>query len=153
VKRNKLLNLLVAKMGEEEMEFIIPYLLLPPRYRKLCQNRNLIVTLGIENTIQLRWENVRLTTWMSPTPGEFRTIVSYALRKLQEYRRDLQTFGNFVDRVAEPPFQDPIFDDGEASTARVAGKKEAVSTEAATIGLFPFIGGGGESPNPTWMMF
>jgi hypothetical protein len=149
MKRNKLLDLLVEKMGQEEVEFVIPHPLLPPRYRKFCENQNMIVTLDIENTIQLRWENARLSTWMSPTPGEFRTIISYALKKLQKYRRDLQTFGNFVDHVAEAPFQDPIFDDGEIAKAKVAEKKGVAPSGSVPTIRFPFMGGG-ESPLPTW---
>lgn len=150
MKRNKLLDLLVDKMGEEEVEFVIPHPLLPPRYRKVCQGRNLIATLDVENTIQLRWENARLQVWMSPTPGEFRVLVAYALKQMQQYRRDLQTFGNFVDRVAEAPFQDPIFDDTEAAKPKVAEKREIDSKTGISPGRFPFTAGG-ESPFPTWM--
>lgn len=150
MKRNKLLDLLVEKMGQEDVEFVIPHPFLPPRYRKICENRNMIVTLDTENTIQLRWENARLVTWMSPTPGEFRTIVSYARRKMQQYRRDLETFGNFVDRVAEDPFLDPIFNDGEAPKAGVAAKKEAAPNGSVLQVRFPFAGGG-ESPFPAWV--
>lgn len=150
MKRSKLLDLLMEKMGQEEVEFVIPHPLLPPRYRKICENRNMIASLDIENTIQLRWENARLIAWMSPTPGEFRTIVRYALKKLQKYRADLQTFGNFVDRVAEEPFQDPLFDDGGPAAPRIA-KKEEVSTSASVPMVHFPITGGGESPFPTWV--
>lgn len=150
MKRNKLLDLLVEKMGQEDVEFVIPHPLLPPRYRDICENRNMIVTLDTENTIQLRWENARLVMWMSPTPGEFRTIVSYAMKKMQKYRRDLETFGNFVDRVAEDPFLDPIFDDGEAPRAGVAEKEKVPSSESVSQVRFPLMGGG-ESPFPTWV--
>lgn len=150
MKRNKLLDLLVEKMGQEDVEFVIPHPFLPPRYSKICGNRNMIVTLDTENTIQLRWENARLITWMSPTPGEFRTIVSYAMKKMQKYRRDLETFGNFVDRVAEDPFLDPIFYDGEVPKAGVAEKKETASSASIPQVRFPFTGGG-ESPFPTWV--
>lgn len=150
MKRNKLLDLLMEKVGQEEVGFVIPHPLLPPRYRKVCESRNMIVTLDVENTIQLRWENARLMTWMSPTPGEFRTIVSYAMKKIQQYRRDLETFGDFVDRVAENPFLDPIFDDGEVPKAGVAEKRETASNGLVPTVRFPFTEGG-ESPFPTWV--
>jgi len=154
VSRNKLLDLLVERMGREAVEFIIPHPLLPPRYRRECKDRNLIVTFDIENTIQLRWENARLTSWMSPTPGEFRVVVAYALKKMEQYRRDLRTFGNFVDRVAEQPFQDPIFDDADTMVEPKLAEKKGSASKGSIPGVrFPFMGGGGESPLPAWAVF
>lgn len=148
--RNKILDLLMEKLGQEELQFIIPHPFLPPRYRKECAGRNMIAILDLDQTIHLRWENARLSPWMSPTPGEFRRIISYSLEKLQKYKRDLQTFGNFVDQVAEEPFQDPIFDEGDASAKPKTAEKKGSTSKGSIPKLgFPFMGGG-ESPFPTW---
>lgn len=144
--------------GEEELEFIIPHPVLPPRFQDICEDRNMILTLDMDFTIHVRWEGARRNEWLSLTPGGTRRLVREVLRNLTKYRRDLQTYGQFLDRVAEQPFDDPRSDDSssrrEPPIPELIEEEEEPTEVVARVDLPRSPEMGGESPMPMqeeWM--
>lgn len=103
MSRKSLRNFLEERVGDTELEFIVPHALLPPRYRKLSPGNNLIICLDRNFLIQMRWQNVRSGRRAILSAGEVRRLTSYVVRALRKYRTDLTSFSRFLDRVAEKP--------------------------------------------------
>jgi hypothetical protein len=131
----ELRDFLKATAGDEEIKFIIPHPFLPPRYHGESQGRNLVAILDRDLTVHLRWENSRLGSWANITRGQFRRLAAESLRGMTKYRQDLKVFASFVDKVAELPFTDPIFDEplsmlSNKDKASIGTQSEAVVNEA-----------------------
>ena len=107
MRKRKLRQLLEEKCGEEDFQFIIPHPLLPPRFRDLSENRNMILVLDMDLTLHVRWEGALSDEHLPLTPGELKRLLSEVNRKITTYRRDLSTFGKFAVENSEQPFEDP----------------------------------------------
>ncbi len=141
--------------GEEEIEWIIPHPFLPPRYRKLCQNRNMVLLIDRDFTAHIRWEGARRGEWRSPTPGEVRTLIRQVKKNMRKYRTELDVFLRFVTDVVDIPFNDPAENEPSSrrkpkQAERIDDSEEASSIESivATIPIEKVAGMGGESPMP-----
>lgn len=148
---SNLRDFLKATAGDEEIEFVIPHLFLPPRYLKDSNRRNLVAILDRDLTIHLRWENARMSPWANITKGEFKRLVSDALRRMMQYQPELKIFGDFVNEVAEAPFEDPMYDEPIPSVdvvEKASREEEDIPVVVARIKRTPTYAVGGESPLP-----
>lgn len=93
--------------GFSEVEFTIPHVFLPPRFREQSKQRNMILFLDLDNVVHVRWEGARQDEHQPLTPGAVRRLLKECARNMKKYRRDLDVFGRFIDRTAEAPFWDP----------------------------------------------
>ena len=125
---SKLREFLESVAGEQELEFIIPHPLLPPRYHRLSEQRNMVVFLGLDFTIHIRWEGARRNEWHSITPKAFARLMREVMKRMTQYRRDLGVFARFVEAVGEHPDSDPRLDSPfywrKIPQAQLAGKAE-----------------------------
>lgn len=144
--------------GDEEIEWIIPHPFLPPRYKKVCENRNMILLIDRDFTAHIRWEGARRGKWCSPTAGEIRTLIRQVKTKMTTYRRQLDVFSDFVTESVDIPFADPV--DNDPSSRREPKKAEPLEDEEDDGVDRPLdllrkrvIDEGGESPMPMAMEF
>ncbi len=107
---SRLRALLEKKALEEDIQFIIPHPLLPPRFREICGGCNMILLLDRDLTIHVRWEGERLAEHHPLTKGATRRLIREVLRKAREYRRELEVFGRFIDQQGEEPFDDDRYE-------------------------------------------
>ena len=98
--------LLEKEAGWEEFQMIIPHPFLPPRYRELSKNRNMVLLLDRDMTLHIRWEGSRLHEHHPLTPRAAQRLVREALDRMSKYRRELQVFSRFCGQNAEQPFED-----------------------------------------------
>ncbi|MBD3260535.1 MAG: hypothetical protein GF334_02485 [Candidatus Altiarchaeales archaeon] len=113
------------RAGFEECEFVVPHVLLPPRFRKQAAGRNMILHMDLDYVVHVRWEGERLLPHCELTPGEIRRLLKDVNRKMTQYRQDLGVLGRFFDSHAEPPFWDPR----ENYRQPEESEKQAVSSE------------------------
>lgn len=145
----KLKRLLEDLVGEQKMEWVIPHPFLPPRYRKICENRNMVLILSPNYTLHIRWEGARRGERISPTPGEVRRLLREVKRNISKYNQELKVFSKFVDEWAEEPNSDPVKDD--PSSTREPRKAELLEEDPQTPETFSRRVGsitemGGEAP-------
>lgn len=100
-------EILEERAGFEECEFIIPHVLLPPRYTEISDGKNMILVLDRDCVAQIRWEGSPADPHQDLTPGAVRRLMKDVFRNMRKYREDLKTFARFMDRTAEEPFWDP----------------------------------------------
>lgn len=100
-------QLLDDEAGWEEFEMIIPHPFLPPRFREMSENRNMILLLDRDMTLHIRWEGSRMHEHHPLTPRSARRLVREVLKRMTTYRADLQVFSRFFEQNAEQPFDDP----------------------------------------------
>jgi hypothetical protein len=93
--------------GMGDFEFIIPHPFLPPRFRKLKENQNLILLMDQDLTIHVRWEGSRHHEHHPLTPRAAQRLIQECLTYMKEYRRDVQVFSRFIGEMGEQPFDDP----------------------------------------------
>jgi hypothetical protein len=93
--------------GIGEFEFIIPNSFLPPRFRKLPEQRNLILLVDQDLTIHVRWKGARFHEHHPLTPREAQQLIRESLGYMKKYRRELQIFSRFIGEMGEQPFDDP----------------------------------------------
>lgn len=152
--------LLEKKALEDDIQFTIPHPLLPPRFREICEDRNMILLLDQDLTIHVRWEGERMSEHHPLTKGATRRLIREVLRKAKEYRRDLEIFARFVDQKAEEPFDDDRYelirlprDPPKAVRPILVDKKDSVMEIPAVIPLGPSktsLCVGGDNPFPDW---
>jgi len=156
----KLKNLLDSLAGEKEIEWIIPHPFLPPRYKKICENRNMVLLLSRNLTVRIRWEGARLGEWISPSPVEIRRLIREVKRKMTDYRKQLDIYSNFITEWVDTTSSNPVEDDpsshrkpreavilDDCSEEVVAEIKNIKTTKTDTGNM------GGESPLPLFMEF
>ncbi len=166
MKVNRLRQLLREKAGEEQLDFRIPEVFLPPRFRGLSEGRDLLLMLDDDLTIHIRWQKEGFHVHHPLTPGAARRLVRESLRNMEKYKKELKIFGEFVDEVGEEPFEDERYHDGycyERKTVPPAkrDRSEDEGERTATIRNFPSLRAlarmireqdstesGGESPCP-----
>lgn len=94
-------------LGFGEVSFIIPHVFLPPRFKDISKNRNMILFMDEDTVMHIRWEGALQDEHRPLNPGACRRIFKECIRNMKKYRKDIDTFSRFVDKEAEVPFWDP----------------------------------------------
>jgi hypothetical protein len=110
VAKKSLTEFLEEEAGMEEFRFVLPHPFLPPRFQEVSQSRNLILLLDRDLTLHLRWEGARRHKHWPLTPRAAAGLIRDVLSRMTAYRKDMQDFSRFIERVAEQPFEDPRYD-------------------------------------------
>lgn len=137
MRASQLRQLLSEKCGEEQLEFRIPEIFLPPRFRDLSEGRDLLLMLDDDLTIHVRWHNEDFLEHHPLTPGESKRLVGEVLKYMTKYRELLKVFGKFIYEYAELPWDEERYHDGfrqekEATQrAKKAGSEEEEESETA----------------------
>ena len=66
----------------------------------------MILFLDQDLTLHVRWEGARIHEHHPLTPGAVNRLVKEVLRRMSQYRKDLEIFNRFVRQNAERPFED-----------------------------------------------
>ena len=103
MSKKTLPTLLKKLAGERDIEFTIPYVLLPPRFQALSKHQDMVVCLGRDFLIQVLWKGGKTGKRVNLTPGGFRRLVKDVERSLTKYRTDLRSFSRFLDANADHP--------------------------------------------------
>ena len=112
MRASQLRQLLRERVGGEQLEFRIPQLFLPPRFRDLSEGRDLLLLLDDDLTIHVRWHNETFHTHHPLTPGETRRLVGEIMKYILKYREQFRVFGTFLDEYSEAPWDDERYHDG-----------------------------------------
>jgi hypothetical protein len=137
VRASQLQQVLNKKVGEEQLEFRIPQIFLPPRFRDLSEGRDLLLMLDDDLTIHIRWNNEGFHTHHPLTPGAARRLVGEIMKHITEYKKSLRVFGTFINGVAEEPWDEERYHDGfrkeeeTAQRAKEVGAKEEEEQKTA----------------------
>lgn len=141
-----------------EVEFILPHVFLPPRFKEVSKNRNMILFLDVDQVMHVRWEGALQDSHHPLTPGACRRLFKECVRNMRKYRKDLDAFSRFVGKTAEEPFWDPRnFGGSKPRPEKTAEAEEDPEEIIAAIDnkgqlvegtVSDFIEEGGESPMP-----
>jgi hypothetical protein len=112
VRASQLRQLLEKKVGGEQLEFRIPQIFLPPRYRNLSEGRDLLLMLDDDLTIHIRWHNETFHEHHPLTPGETKRLMGEVMMYIKRYREHFRVFGTFVCEHAELPWDEERYHDG-----------------------------------------
>lgn len=147
-------------LGFDEVSFIIPHVFLPPRFREISKNRNMILFMDMDTVMHVRWEGARQDEYHPLTPGACRRLFKECISNMKKYRKDLDDFSRFVDKDAEVPFWDPrkssLNKDREEKPAPSSGEEKEIVAVVGPNGklargkISDFLEEemGGESPMP-----
>jgi len=94
-------------LGFDEVSFTIPHVFLPPRFKEISKDRNMILFMDMDTVMHVRWEGARQDEHHPLNPGACRRLFKECIRNMKKYRKDLDTYSRFVDREAEVPFWNP----------------------------------------------
>ncbi len=136
MKASQLRQLLNQKACVEQLEFRVPPVFLPPRFRDMSRGRDLLLMLDDDLTVHIRWHNETFLTHHPLTPGATRRLVGEITKYIKQYKDNLRVFGKFIDDFAEQPFDEERYHDGfcqekEATQrAKKNGPKEEKKHEA-----------------------
>ena len=117
-------------LGFDEVNFTIPHVFLPPRFKEISKDRNMILFMDLDTVMNVRWEGARQDEHHPLTPGACRRLFKECISNMKKYRKDLNAFSRFVDSEAEHPFWDPR----ENSLTKDREEKPAPSTEEEAQG-------------------
>jgi len=121
---------LEKRAGLEECEFIVPHILLPPRFRREAEGRNMVLYMDLDYVVHVRWEGDRLEPHHEMTPGGIKRLLRDVNKRITQYRQDLGVVGRFLGGHAEKPFWDPrqnYREDEEQQQALAAGEEQEVT--------------------------
>ncbi|KKN44421.1 hypothetical protein LCGC14_0693360 [marine sediment metagenome] len=125
-------------LGFDEISFIIPHVFLPPRFKKVSRNRNMIMFMDMDTVLHVKWEGSRQDEHHPLTPGACRRLFKECISNMKRYRKDLDAFSRFVDNEAEVPFWDPRRDslnkDQEEKPAPSVEEEEQEEKIVAVVG-------------------
>ena len=141
--RSRLPQKLETYAGEEDLEFIVPYPLLPPRFYKASRGRNMLLQVSVDLQIFIGWEGSRIADWSVLTPRAARALLRDVIRKMGHYKQDVEIFSKFLYENAMYPAPDPVFDD---PSDRAVPEEAEMPTAEGSPDLKEC---GGESPWPT----
>ncbi len=94
-------------LGFDEVSFTIPHVFLPPRFKDISKDRNMILFMDLDTVMHVRWEGARADEHHPLTPGACRRLFKECISNMKKYRKDLDAFSRFVDIEAEVPFWNP----------------------------------------------
>lgn len=112
MRASQLRQLLEDKTGEEQLEFRVPNIFLPPRFRELSEGRDLLLMMDDDLTIHIRWHGQDFHEHHPLTPGASRRLVGEIMRYMTKYRKHLKVFGKFIYEYAEQPWNEKRYHDG-----------------------------------------
>lgn len=157
---SRLRALLERRAGFEDLQFVIPHPLLPPRFRKVSRSRNMVLLIDTDLTLHVRWEGEQMCEHCPLTKGAARQLVREVLQNMKAYRRELAVYARFIEDCAEQPSDDHRYElprlPRELPTApqeETKGPEEDPEVEVvATVLLEPSgdVALGGENPLPEW---
>lgn len=146
---------------DSEVQFTIPHVFLPPRFKEISNNRNMILFLDIDQVVHVRWEGARFEEHHPLTPGACRRLFKDCVANMKRYRKDLDSIARFIDREAQAPFWNPRENsltgdrqDKPASAEEVKEKGDEIiavldnSRELDQESVSNLLELGGESPMP-----
>jgi hypothetical protein len=152
---SRLRALLEQRATVEDLQFIIPHPFLPPRFRKISQDRNMILLVDADLTIHVRWEGTRLAEHHPLTREAAQHLVREVLRNMKAYRRELEVYSRFLGSWAEQPLGDKRYELPRWPTEPPkAWQEEAEDTVTEVTAIVPLeleelTALGGESPFPS----
>ncbi len=153
---SQLRALLERKASLDNLQFIIPYPLLPPRFREISEDRNMILLVDLDLTTHVRWEGERMVEHHPLSKGEVRRLMREVGRNISNYRQDLEVYARFIDSRCEEPFDDKRYEafrlPKPTPDAEQKGTEPTMTEIIAGISLEPSKATvvGGESPFPEW---
>jgi len=161
VGKSRLREILERKAIEEDLQFLIPHPFLPPRFRRISENRNMILLIDQELTAHVRWEGARLAEHHPLTVGATRQLIREVMRNMTRYRRELGIYGRFIEEYTEEPFDDERYESFRLvkelptavldKTKETAKETDVVELKASLLaGTSACSSMGGESPFPEW---
>lgn len=104
---SKLRKFLEEEAGMEEIRLVIPHPLLPPRFRILSEERNMILILDENMVTRITWEGSRMEEYQPLNPAAAGQLLKEVCDRIIKYRRDLQGFEAFIREWGEKPFDEP----------------------------------------------
>ena len=138
--------------GLKEIEFNIPHIFLPPRYRKICENRNMVLVVDEELVIHVRWEGALHDEYLPLTPKAACHLIKECTVRMTNYRRDLGVFSRFVKNEGEAfsgnSRDDNALLDEELECTEALPILNGRTTVVAKVSTFNHQDMGGESPMP-----
>ncbi len=129
MKASQLRQLLDYNAGGEQLEFRIPLIFLPPRFRKLSKERDLLLVLDEYFTINVRWQDEDFHTHHPLTPGESRRLVGEVMKYMKKYRENLRVFGKFLNEWSEPTWDKERYHDGIRQEKEVTQRAKKARSE------------------------
>jgi hypothetical protein len=164
VSASKLRALLEEESGIQDFHFVVPHPFLPPRYREMANNRNMILVLDECMTVRIRWEGSRFEEYSPLNPAAAGHLLKEVRANMTKYRTEVRVFEDFIRKYAEKPLDldrplDPWYRDRDRTleAKRVQSSEgtdevevEVVADLGPPIKSFSFQGvseeQGGESP-------
>jgi hypothetical protein len=115
----------------EQLEFRVPPVFLPPRFRDLSEGRDLLLTLDDDLTVHIRWHNEDFHTHHPLTIGATRRLVGEIMNYIKQYKEHLRVFGTFINKYGEQPFDEERYHDGfcQEKEATQRAKKDGQEEE------------------------
>lgn len=152
---SRLRQLLEDKLLEENIFVTIPTIFLPPRFRKISGNRNMVLFMDIDATLHVRWEGTDLLEHRPLTKRACTRLIHEVLQNMNKYRRDLAIYTRFLETWADDPEPADRYEDSFYKRTAPSAKENPEVTGPEIIAKFTpedlskFMGGG-ESPMPAW---
>lgn len=118
----KLRSQLEWSLGFEECRFTVPHIFLPPRFREISQDRNMILTIGGDMVMCVRWEGSRLEEYHPLNPAAAGHLLKEVRDNMTRYRREIKVFEKFIRENAEVPDErdarplDPFYKDHRSAS-------------------------------------
>ncbi len=153
---SQLRALLEREAGQENLQFVIPHPLLPPRFREISEDRNMILLVDLDMTVHVRWEGERMVEHHPLSTGAVRRLMREVRRNISDYRRDLEIYARFIDSECEAPFDDERYEAYRLPEPAPVAEQEGTKVPVTEITAELFLelekarAGGGESPFPDW---
>ncbi len=143
--------------GVRNIEFMIPHMFLPPRFKKISEGRNMILLVDPDLVSHVRWEGSLQDEFHPLRRKAVQKLIDGCVARMKDYRSDLGVFSRFIERRTEEPFWDPRVDSlaEEREPKSAEGPSEpkgvvaTVKAEPVAEGESDFSEeGGGENPLP-----
>jgi len=91
------------------VELVLPYPLLPSRWRKQCERHNLLLCLTPSLEIEIKREGKGFQAVRRLRKAEARKLLLEIGEALQGYARQLRPFSRFLDKWAEEPSKERYY--------------------------------------------
>jgi len=141
----------------DTVKFIVPYIFLPPRFKDISKNRNMILFVDLDLVTHVQWEGSLLDGDLPLKTKAVKRLVKECFRNMKKYQIDLKTFSKFVGEWGENPFwgrrTENLGTDHKPKSAEKRDETEVpavVGGKLETVQISDFLEGmGGESPMPS----
>lgn len=147
--------------ADKDIQFVIPYTFLPPRFRKIASNRNMLLLLDQNMTIHVRWQGELMSVHCPLTKRATLHLIREVFERMNKYRRQLKTYSDFIDTWSEEPLNNKRYPEDRLiinlckaeNTAVIKNEVQNVSTfvkEVKDISEPVLLSVDGSSPFPEW---